>query len=150
MARPGAWHAARTGLTPNNAALLEQVLAALVDVPGLDNDDAIAVVDTVAAYVHGAATPEAVQRTLQAELDGATLEDVRAVTSTQVRWLMATGEFPHIAARLGREHVPDHLGRRFEVGLECVLDGVSTRFDLNGGTSSGGRRATARRGAGPR
>lgn len=121
---------ARTGLTPRIAALIDRALASLRD-EKLSNDEALAVVDTVAAYAHGAATPEAAQRALAAELRLDSLTDVRAAIAGDVQSLLATGQFPTLASRLVDRGRSDDMDWRFELGLDCVLDGLGSRLGLD-------------------
>lgn len=120
---------ARTGLAPRNAALLDRALESLRD-EQLSNDEAIAVVDTVAAYAHGSATPEAAQRALAAELEVDSLSDVRAVIGADARWLLETGNYPALAERLSNRRRADDMDWRFKLGLNCVLDGLAVRLEV--------------------
>lgn len=119
----------RVGLSPRTAAVLEVALSSLSDTD-LDRDEAVAVVDTVAAYAQGRATAEAAQLLLAIESGLESLADLHGVLSADVHWLMTTGRYPTLAERLPGRPRHEDLDWRFDTGLDIVLDGIGTRFGI--------------------
>lgn len=120
---------ARVGLSPRTAAVLERALTSLSGTD-LDRDHAVAVVDTVAAYAQGRSIGDAAQLLLVAESGLDRLADLHSVLSADVHWLMATGQYPTLVERLPDRPRQQDLDWRFELGLDCVLDGIASRLDI--------------------
>ncbi|MER5981231.1 TetR/AcrR family transcriptional regulator [Streptomyces sp. NPDC001857] len=115
--------------TPNQLAVPEAVLAAL-DGLGLDPDDAMAVYNTLTAYVHGAVDSEVGLTQMLRVRGWSTREEARAGLASQMTWLMNTGRFPMYARYIAEARRKDDQQWQFEAGLDSVLDGIAARFSI--------------------
>ncbi|TXS47490.1 TetR/AcrR family transcriptional regulator [Streptomyces sp. OR43] len=115
--------------TPNQLAVPEAVLAAL-DGLGLDADNAMAVYNTLTAYVHGAVDSEVALTQMLRVRGWSTREEARAGLASQMAWLMTTGRFPMYARYIGEARRKDDQQWQFEAGLDSVLDGIAARLSL--------------------
>src|ERR1017187_8889596 len=121
---------------PNDARNLERLLS-LFD--GLALDDARLSMDifgTVATYVLGAVMREAQE--MRGEQDRAqaeanlTEEEIRAERERYYQWFEASGRYPRITRLMESDVDPDDPAtrdERFELGLDCVLDGIGSRLE---------------------
>ncbi|UNO44071.1 TetR/AcrR family transcriptional regulator C-terminal domain-containing protein [Streptomyces sp. MST-110588] len=116
-------------LTPNRMAAAERMLAPL-DRLGLDIDTMMAVLGTVGAYVHGAASAECAQRLLMKQEGWSDNNELRQALAPQMSYLMSTGRYPTYHRYIREGVHKDDPQWRFETGLDCVLDGVAARFRL--------------------
>ncbi|MER7452960.1 TetR/AcrR family transcriptional regulator [Nocardia beijingensis] len=115
--------------TPNQLAATEAVLVAL-DGLELDVDTAMAVYNTVTAYVHGAVDSE-VRLSQMLRLRGwSTRAEARAGLATQMTWLLNTGRYPMYARYIHDAARKDDLQWQFEIGLDSVLDGIAARLAI--------------------
>ncbi|MGX2994992.1 TetR/AcrR family transcriptional regulator [Streptomyces sp. JNUCC 64] len=116
-------------LTPNRVAAAERQLAAL-DGHGLDADTLMAAFKTVVAFVHGSAQSEVTLHAYMAEQgwqDGAA---VRTGLAPAMGRLLASGRYPTYERALLDARRKDDSAWEFEVGLDCVLDGLAARLGL--------------------
>ncbi|GAA1264930.1 TetR/AcrR family transcriptional regulator C-terminal domain-containing protein [Pseudonocardia aurantiaca] len=120
---------ARAALTPRRFAAIERSLAAL-DGLGLDADHRMAVFDTVTAYATGAAATETTMLQLMEGAGWSSGHELRTALGPQMRWLMSTGRYPAYQRTLTESRHIDDASWRFELGLECVLDGIACRLGI--------------------
>jgi AcrR family transcriptional regulator len=112
---------------PNAAQCHEQVLSA-IDGLGLEIDEMLVMVETLHAFVRGRALEELSEQ-----------EAVRRSGLDQEQWMQAQGPYIESLIESGRyplltrvvldaraPHDPDRLKHGFDLGLERVLDGLST------------------------
>ncbi|GAO09598.1 putative TetR family transcriptional regulator [Streptomyces lydicamycinicus] len=116
-------------LTPSRMASAERALSSL-DGLGLDVDTMMAVVGTVASYVHGAVSAECAQYSLMQEQGWDSPDDLRIALGPQMRYLMSTGRYPTYHRYLREAVHKDDPQWRFETGLDSVLDGIAARLDI--------------------
>ncbi|MFF2578473.1 TetR/AcrR family transcriptional regulator [Streptomyces goshikiensis] len=118
------------GPTPNQLMLLEAALVTLRD-NRLDVGTSMSVYSTVTSYVRGAVDSEiGLNRLLRAnEWSGG--EEARPGPAPQTAWLMTTGRYPMCERYLGEVARTDDPQWRFEVGLDCVLDGIAARLKID-------------------
>jgi AcrR family transcriptional regulator len=117
----------RPHLGPNALAYLEASLAAVHATPGFEDIDAVMqAVRTVHAYVVGAIRSAATA--LPSALgDGMDQAQWQAATGPYMQRMIATGRFPTLAKVFHEAtHPPPDVV--FDVGLECLLDGIAARF----------------------
>ncbi|HLX18796.1 MAG TPA: TetR/AcrR family transcriptional regulator [Gaiellaceae bacterium] len=115
---------------PNGLRHFEQSLAAVEEL-GLEPIERLEVISLVDDYAFGVVTRE------HQEENERTDEFVEAI-ATWIRNLVATGEFPHVAALFDGEDPAAAFRRmqdsvtedeRFQRGLDYLLDGVALRFE---------------------
>lgn len=128
--------ATRPPLGPNYLRWFEYTLSA---VEPLTNDiqQAVLVVGTVNAFVLGSMTYELTE----AEADmrtGLTDEQKRVAGGSYLEGLFATGRFPHLQQFVA-SGVSGEYDQGFEFGLECLLEGIATRFSSASLPASEGR-----------
>jgi AcrR family transcriptional regulator len=122
----------RPALGPNTLLNMEQGLAVL-DNAGLDTVSAFRVVETVLTYVVGAVLREMQEMRSQRDEEQAdlTTEEWEPLRAAWRDRLAADGRFTHVVRFLDKRIDPDAAetrDERFEVGLDCVLDGIAARF----------------------
>ncbi|MGW4071376.1 TetR/AcrR family transcriptional regulator [Nocardia grenadensis] len=113
--------------TPNQLAVTEAALVAL-DGHELDVDTAMAVYNTVMAYVHGAVDSEVRLSQMLHARGWSTREEARAGLAGQMTWLMNTGRYPMYARYIHDADRKDDMQWQFEIGLDSVLDGIAARL----------------------
>jgi AcrR family transcriptional regulator len=116
-------------LTPNRMALTERALASLERFD-LDADTGFALVAAISAYVWGATGGELTQSQLMKRRGWATRDDLRQAYSTQMRWLMGTGRYPHFQRWAMTATRKDDATWRFTFGLDCLIEGIATRLNI--------------------
>ncbi len=117
----------RTSLGPNTAQRFEQVLAA-VDGLGLEIDEMLVMIETLAAFIRGCvlaelAEQEAIRRS------GLDQEQWLRTQQPYVERLIGSGRYPlltRVVLDAHAPHDPDSIKRGFDLGLERVLDGLAT------------------------
>ncbi|MFJ8312698.1 MULTISPECIES: TetR/AcrR family transcriptional regulator [unclassified Streptomyces] len=116
-------------LTPNRMAAAERQLAAL-DGHGLDPDTMMAAFRAVSSFVHGSTQSEVAVSQYMKEQGWATGDEIRQGLAPQMSWLMETGRYPtfrHYALNAAHK---DDRSWEFELGLDCVLDGIAARLGI--------------------
>lgn len=116
-------------LTPNFIARTDRLLASL-DGLGLDADTAMTVNSTVGAFVVGATTAQIRMARLMRKEGAEKMDDLRELYSSRMRWLLGSGRYPAFARYIHEGVRKDEDDWQFELGLECVLDGVAARLAL--------------------
>ncbi|MBZ4319152.1 TetR/AcrR family transcriptional regulator [Streptomyces huiliensis] len=116
-------------LTPNQFAVTERALTALGGL-GLDADTMMAVFRTVSAYVHGAVGSEVGLSLMMRKRGWRTGDEAREGLAPEMTWLMNTGRYPATHQYLTEARRKDDAEWRFELGLDCVLDGVAARLGI--------------------
>lgn len=116
-------------LTPNQLAVPECVLATL-DALGLDADTMMAVSRTVTAYVHGAVDAEIGLLRLMQERGWSSGHETRSGLAPRMTWLMNTGRYPTYQRYTLEATRKDDPQWQFEVGLDCVLDGIAAHMGI--------------------
>ena len=117
------------GLTPSRMAGAERVLRSL-DPLDLDPDTRMAVFSTVLAYVWGATGGEVTQQQLMRRQGWSSGDDLRNAYSPHMRWLMGTGRYPTFERAILSAMRKDDHDWRFELGLECVIEGIGKRLEI--------------------
>ncbi|MFJ9946668.1 TetR/AcrR family transcriptional regulator [Kitasatospora sp. NPDC091207] len=118
------------GPTPNQLAVPEAALAALAG-GDLDADAAMAVYSTVTSYAWGAVSSEiSLTQMLQAR-GWSSFEEARSGLAPQMTWLVKTGRYPMYTRYLGEATRKGDLQWQFEIGLDCVLDGIACRLNID-------------------
>jgi AcrR family transcriptional regulator len=120
----GSQMAGRPTLGPHALDHYEFALAATTSLTA-DATSAVGVVDTVMAYVLGAATREMAEAETQRHT-GMTEQEWRALVGPYVRQIVQSGRYPQLARAVREAEDLDHE-QRFESGLACVLDGIASR-----------------------
>jgi AcrR family transcriptional regulator len=112
---------------PNALAYLERSLAALHEAPGFERIDAVMqAAKTINAYVIGAIRNEASE--LRAEREsGMDKPAWQAASWSYMERMIATGRFPTLA-RVVRDASHPPADVEFDLGLDCVLDGIAARL----------------------
>ncbi|MET9529799.1 MULTISPECIES: TetR/AcrR family transcriptional regulator [unclassified Streptomyces] len=127
----GQLSSARAGvaMTPARFAVLERALTSL-DGLGLDADTMYAAFVTVTSFTAGQAHAEVAMRQLMKDEGWSSGDDVRGALAPQMTYLMGTGKYPMYREVLrGSERRDDPLWH-FEIGLDCVLDGIAARLGI--------------------
>ncbi|WP_062214985.1 TetR/AcrR family transcriptional regulator [Streptomyces sp. NBRC 109706] len=118
------------GPTPNQLAVLEGALTALAG-NRLDADTAMAVYSTVTAYVRGAVDSEIGLNQMLRARGWSSHEEARSELAPQMQWLIKTGRYPLYERYLGEAARKDDAGWQFETGLDCVLEGITARLEVD-------------------
>ncbi|WP_171164951.1 TetR/AcrR family transcriptional regulator [Streptomyces sp. I05A-00742] len=129
LAHPWMARADHFSLTPSQFAVSERVLTAL-DGLGLDADTMMAVFRTVTAYVHGAVDSEIGLLRMMRKRGWTTGDETREGLAPEMTWLMGTGRYPATRRYLAEAQRKDDAAWRFELGLDCVLDGIAVRLGI--------------------
>lgn len=116
-------------VTPNRLAAAERVLEALV-AAGLGADDAVAALEAVASFTHGAVASELTQARLVAEQGWQTRAQARRELAPAMSYLLSSGRYPAYAEQLRKSRRKDDFDWRFRVGLEAVIAGIAARFRI--------------------
>ncbi|MFC5180247.1 TetR/AcrR family transcriptional regulator [Actinomadura harenae] len=116
-------------LSPNRMAAAEQALASL-DGLGLDADTMMAVYRSVDYYTYGATNSELSYQHFMKRHDFESPGHLRAALGPHMRYLMDTGRYPTYRRYLHEGVRKDDNDWQFETGLNAVLDGIETRFNL--------------------
>jgi hypothetical protein len=114
-------------LGPNQARRYEQVLGA-IDGLGLEIDDMLVMVETLDAYVRGRALEE-ISEQEAVRRSGLDKEQWMQTQTPYIESLIESGDYPlltRVVLDARAPHDPDRLKHGFDVGLECVLDGLAT------------------------
>jgi AcrR family transcriptional regulator len=114
-------------LGPNQARRYEQVLGA-IDGLGLEIDDMLVMVETLDAYVRGRALEE-ISEQEAVRRSGLDQEQWMQTQTPYIESLIESGDYPlltRVVLDARAPHDPDRLKHGFDVGLECVLDGLAT------------------------
>jgi AcrR family transcriptional regulator len=115
--------------TPNQLAVPEHVLAAL-DGVGVDADTRMAAIRTVTAYVDGTVAAEIGLSRLMRDRGWSDSHETRAGLAPLMTWLMDTGRYPAYRRYMDEATHKDDPRWEFEVGLDCVLDGIAARMGI--------------------
>jgi AcrR family transcriptional regulator len=116
-------------ITPAGMAAVDRALDVLAGLD-LDADSQMLLLRTVDAYTKGAVASEVNQRLLLERRGLGADGDIRLLLRSNIHWLLGSGRFPHFAEVVrGGLRPPDPAGD-FEVGLECLLDGLAARLGI--------------------
>ncbi|MCP3821449.1 TetR/AcrR family transcriptional regulator [Streptomyces sp. A3M-1-3] len=118
------------GPTPNQLAVLEGALAVLSG-NRFDADTSMAVYSTVTSYVRGAVDLEIGLNQLLRARGWSSQEEARSELAPQMAWLMKTGRYPMCERYLGEAARKNDPQWQFEIGLDCVLDGIAARLKID-------------------
>ncbi|WP_329581587.1 TetR/AcrR family transcriptional regulator C-terminal domain-containing protein [Kitasatospora sp. NBC_01250] len=83
---------------------------------------------TVDLYARGATHSEIVVQELMQSQNWNNGDELRVGLAPQMRWLMATGRYPVLERHLVEARRKDDPQWQFELGLDCVLDGIAARL----------------------
>jgi AcrR family transcriptional regulator len=123
---------ART-LGPNAAAVYERVLGA-IDGLGLEIDEMLVMLETLAAFVLGR-TLEELSEQEAVRRSGLDQQEWMELQAPYVRGLVESGRFPlltRVVLDAVAPHDPDRLAHGFDIGLERVLDGLAAMLPTGG------------------
>jgi AcrR family transcriptional regulator len=116
----------RPHLGPNALAFLEAAYAAFDGAPGFaDIDVVMTAVRTFNAYVVGALSGEISERRAQ-RATGMDERQWQAASGPYMMRMFAAGRYPTLARIVRDATHPDH-DITFDIGLDCVLDGIAAR-----------------------
>ncbi|MDF5754076.1 TetR/AcrR family transcriptional regulator [Spongiactinospora sp. TRM90649] len=116
-------------LTPSMVSRSDRLLAAL-DGMELDEDTKMALVSAMTSFVHGTAAALAERDALLAREDVAGMNELRAAYSSRMTWLLDSGRYPAFARYIRAGTRKDDTDWQFEVGLECLLEGIARRYGI--------------------
>lgn len=120
---------AKLALTPNVMAVAERALAAL-DGLGLDPDTMMSVFRGVDAYVHGAMSYEIAVSAFMGEQSLSSGDELRSELAPLMTWHMRTGRYPIYEHYLRTATRKDDTRWQFDLGLNCLLDGIAARLNI--------------------
>ncbi|GIG64152.1 TetR/AcrR family transcriptional regulator [Phytomonospora endophytica] len=115
--------------SPNRLNISERCMASF-DGLGIDADEKMAAYRTVDSFVGGAAGTEVAVASLMGEKGWASGDDVRGGLAPQMSYLVQSGRYPSFRAWSMEAVRKDDRAWQFELGLECVLDGLSARLGI--------------------
>ncbi|WP_329118113.1 TetR/AcrR family transcriptional regulator [Streptomyces sp. NBC_01465] len=116
-------------LTPNRMATAERQFAAL-DGRGLDVDTMMVALRTVNAYVYGTTRSEVALQSYMKQRGWDGPDQTRTALAPQMNYLMETGRYPAYRRYIHEASHKDDPSWEFELGLDCVLDGIEARLGL--------------------
>lgn len=117
----------RPHIGPGALAHLEATMAALNGAPGFDDINAVMrAAGTVHAYILGALRTEITERRAE-RASGMTEPQWQAASGPYISRILATGRYPTLAELIRDATQPD-ADTTFDIGLDCVLDGIATRL----------------------
>lgn len=120
---------AKLSLTPNRMTVAERALTAL-DGLGLDADTMMSAFRAVDAYVHGAMSYESAVSALVSEQGLSGGAELRDDLAPVMMWHMQTGRYPTFQHYLRTATRKDDASWQFDLGLDCLLDGIASRLGL--------------------
>ncbi|GAA1355920.1 TetR/AcrR family transcriptional regulator [Streptomyces beijiangensis] len=115
-------------LTPNRMAAAERQLAGL-DGRGLDVDTMMVAMRTVNAYVYGITRSEVALHSYMKQHGWDNPDQTRTALAPQMMYLMGTGRYPTYHRYTREAEHKDDPSWEFELGLDCVLDGIEARLE---------------------
>lgn len=115
----------RPVLGPSAIAAVETVMTGLRDLPMTDREK-IAVISALDAYVQGSVRQEIMYQR-SADESGIAEEDFWAAQLPYLEQAMASGEYP-VMAGIADDSFDAGWDETFELGLECLLDGLARRL----------------------
>jgi AcrR family transcriptional regulator len=126
--------AGRPPAGPNVIRNLERMLD-LIARPDLDTRVTMNILMTIGTYVTGAVLREAQETRADRDRQQAeatmTKEELAAEQERYHAWIAASGHYPNVQRIMDQDYdpdAPDTRDERFEFGLDCLLDGISTRL----------------------
>lgn len=121
----------RPHIGPAALAHLEAKMSVLDGAAGFEDIDAVmAAAGTVYAYTLGALRAEIAERRTE-RAGGMTEQQWQAASGSYMIRMLATGHYPTLA-KITRDATRSGADTVFEVGLDCVLDGIATRLGTPG------------------
>jgi hypothetical protein len=115
--------------TPNQLAVPEGAFAVLASLD-LDADTMMAILRTVTSYVHGAVEDEISLLRLMQMRGWSSGPETRTGLAPQMTWLISTGRYPAYERYMRAAARKDDLKWQFDLGLDCVLDGIASRMSI--------------------
>ncbi|RFU39782.1 TetR/AcrR family transcriptional regulator [Actinomadura logoneensis] len=116
-------------LSPHRVGVVEHALSAL-DGLGLDADTMMAVYRAVGFYTQGATEAELTYQRFMRRQGFDSPTDLRIGMAPHMTYLMGTGRYPTYRRYLHEAAHKDDADWQFATGLDAVLDGIETRFNL--------------------
>ena len=119
--------AGRRTLGPNTARRYEQVLGT-IDGLGLEIDEMLVMIETLAAFIRGR-TLEELSEQEAVRRSGLDQQEWMQAQTPYVESLIESGRYPlltRVVFDARSPHDPDRLRHGFDLGLERVLDGLAT------------------------
>jgi len=115
--------------SPNRLNVSERCMASF-DGLDIDADVKMAAFRTVDSYTGGAAGTEVAIAGLMVGRGWASGDEVRGGLAPQMSYLTATGRYPSFHAWAMEAKRKDDRAWQFELGLECILDGLAARLGI--------------------
>lgn len=115
--------------SPNRSALFEHGLACLDGLP-LDQDQRMAAVRAVNAYVRGAVSQEIAIASFMRVGGWTDGDDLRRALASSMMYVVNSGAYPHTRAWAYGAERKDDRDFEFEYGLESLLDGIAARHGI--------------------
>lgn len=115
-------------LTPNRMTSADRALAAL-ELPGVDADLRMAIFRSVNSYVLGAATTGVALRQAMAGRGWTSGREMRDGLAPEMTYLLGTGRYPAFQRYIAEGRRKDDWEWQFELGLDCMLDGIAQRIE---------------------
>jgi AcrR family transcriptional regulator len=112
---------------PNEAQIYERVLSA-VDGLGLEIDEMLVMIETLGSYVRGRVLEE-ISETEAVRRSGLDQEQWMQTQVPYIQSLVESGRYPlltRVVFDATAPHDPERLEHGFDLGLDCVLDGLAT------------------------
>lgn len=117
----------RPHIGPNALAHLEAAMSTLDATPGFNGIDTVMqAAGTVHAYTLGALRAETTERRAE-RASGMTERQWQTASGPYLTRMLATGRYPTLAKVIRDATHPD-TDTIFDIGLDCVLDGIATRL----------------------
>ncbi|MCG5212184.1 TetR/AcrR family transcriptional regulator C-terminal domain-containing protein [Streptosporangium soli] len=119
----------KLALTPSRMAVAEQSLMAL-DGLGLDPDMMMGIFRGVDAYVQGAMSYDSAVDAFMSEQSLSSGDELRTELAPLMAWHMRTGHYPTYQHYLRTATRKDDRQWQFDLGLNCLLDGIAARLNI--------------------
>lgn len=116
-------------LTPHATRYTDRALASLAGT-GLDEDTKMAVLLTVRSYVIGVTGSQLALSTFLEEHGAPGMDELRERLAPQMAWLLGSGEYPAFQRYITGGIRKDDTDWQFQLGLDCILDGIATRLGI--------------------
>jgi AcrR family transcriptional regulator len=114
-------------LTPNRMTTADRALAAL-ELPGVDADLRMAIFRSLNSYVLGAATSGVALRQAMAGHGWTSGREMRDGLAPEMTYLLGTRRYPAFQRYISEGRRKDDWEWQFELGLDCMLDGIAARI----------------------
>jgi AcrR family transcriptional regulator len=120
---------ATSPLTPNATKYTDRALASLAGT-GLDEDSKMAVLVIVRSYVVGVTGSQLALTTFLEQQGASGMNEVRERLAPRMNWLLESGKYPAFQRYIRGGTRKDDADWQFQLGLDCILDGIATRLGI--------------------